>query len=67
MSREVPRCIFPPFCALGDSIFLEDIEFRTMAKGCLGKHTLDASFGQFRTILKYVCHSNFHLHGTQKF
>ncbi len=25
-----------------------------MAKGFLGKHTVDASFGQFRQILKYV-------------
>ena len=42
-------------CDMGDSIFLEDIDFRTMAKGFLGKHTLDAGFGQFRDILKYVC------------
>ncbi len=42
-------------CDLGDSIFMEDIDFRIMAKGFLGKHTLDAGFGQFRTILKYVC------------
>ncbi len=42
-------------CDLGDSIFLEDIDFRVMAKGFLGKHTLDAGFGQFRDILKYIC------------
>ena len=42
-------------CDMGDSIFIEDIDFRTMAKGFLGKHTLDAGFGQFRDILKYVC------------
>lgn len=42
-------------CDMGDSIFLEDIDFRIMAKGFLGKHTLDAGFGQFRDILKYVC------------
>ena len=41
-------------CDMADTIFLEDIDFRTMAKGFLGKHTLDAAFGQFRTILKYV-------------
>ena len=41
-------------CDLADTIFLEDIDFRIMAKGFLGKHTVDASFGQFRTILKYV-------------
>lgn len=27
-----------------------------MAKGFLGKHTIDAAFGQFRSILKYVGH-----------
>ena len=42
-------------CDMGDSIFMEDIDFRTMAKGFLSKHTLDAGFGQFRDILKYVC------------
>ncbi len=42
-------------CDMGDSIFMEDIDFRTMAKGFFGKHTLDAGFGQFRDILKYVC------------
>ena len=41
-------------CDLADTIFLEDIDFRIMAKGFLGKHTVDASFGQFRQILKYV-------------
>lgn len=42
-------------CDMGDSIFMEDIDFRIMAKGFLGKHTLDAGFGQFRAILQYVC------------
>ena len=41
-------------CDMADTIFLEDIDFRIMAKGFLGKHTVDASFGQFRTILKCV-------------
>lgn len=41
-------------CDQGDSIFVEDINFRTWAKGMLGKHTLDAGFGQFFTILSYV-------------
>ncbi len=39
---------------MADTIFVEDIDFRTMAKGFLGKHTIDAAFGQFRSILKYV-------------
>ncbi|MGK7893225.1 MAG: RNA-guided endonuclease InsQ/TnpB family protein [Xenococcus sp. (in: cyanobacteria)] len=41
-------------CEMADTIFLEDCDFRIMAKGFLGKHTLDAAFGQFRQILKYV-------------
>ena len=41
-------------CDMADTIFVEDCDFRIMAKGFLGKHTIDASFGQFRTILKYV-------------
>ena len=39
---------------MADTIFVEDGDFRIMAKGFLGKHTVDASFGQFRQILKYV-------------
>lgn len=41
-------------CDLAGTIFLEDIDYRVMAKGFLGKHTVDAAFGQFRTILFYV-------------
>lgn len=41
-------------CDMADSIFVENIDFRIMAKGFLGKHTVDAAFGQFRSILKYV-------------
>jgi putative transposase len=36
-------------------VFLEDLDYRIMAKGMFGKHMLDAAFGQFRTIVKYVC------------
>jgi putative transposase len=39
---------------MASTIFVEDCDFRIMAKGMLGKHTIDASFGQFRTILEYV-------------
>lgn len=42
-------------CDAGDTIFMEDLNYRTSAKGMLGKHMLDAAFGQFRTIVKYVC------------
>jgi putative transposase len=41
-------------CDQGDSIFVEDIDFRTWAKAIFCKHTLDAGFGQFFTILSYV-------------
>jgi putative transposase len=41
-------------CDLADTIFVEDIDFRIMAKGFLGKQTIDAGFGQFRSILKFV-------------
>ena len=42
-------------CDQADSIFVEDLDYRMMAKGFLGKHSLDASFGQFRELLKWVC------------
>ena len=41
-------------CDMADTIFVEDCDFRIMAKGMLGKHTIDAGFGQMRTILEYV-------------
>jgi putative transposase len=42
-------------CDSGDMVFMEDLDYRTLAKGMLGKQMLDAGFGQFRTITKYVC------------
>lgn len=42
-------------CDDAGMVFVEDIDFRTWAKGMLGKHTLDAGFGQFVEILKWVC------------
>ncbi|NEO39842.1 MAG: transposase [Moorea sp. SIOASIH] len=42
-------------CDQAGMIFVEDLDFRTWAKGMLGKHTLDASFGQFFNILAWVC------------
>lgn len=41
-------------CNQADTIFVEDIDFRTWAKGMFGKHTLDSGFGQFFNILSYV-------------
>ncbi|MEI2582283.1 RNA-guided endonuclease InsQ/TnpB family protein [Scytonema sp. PRP1] len=42
-------------CNDAGMVFVEEIDFRTWAKGMLGKHTLDAGFGQFVEILKWVC------------
>jgi len=42
-------------CGAGDMVFMEDLDYRILAKGMLGKQMLDAGFGQFRTITKYVC------------
>src|SRR4028119_1863297 len=42
-------------CDSGDMVFMEDLDYRTSAKGMFGKHMLDAAFGQFRAIVKYVC------------
>lgn len=42
-------------CDAGDMVFMEDLDYRIIAKGMFGKHMLDAGFGQFRTIVKYVC------------
>jgi len=42
-------------CDVADMVFMEDLDYRTMAKGMLGKHMLDAAFGQFRNLVKYVC------------
>lgn len=43
-------------CDEAESIFVEELDFRIMAKGFLGKHTLDAGLGQFTNqILPWVC------------
>ncbi len=43
-------------CRLASNIFIEDIDFRIMAKGFLGMHTLDAGLGQFlNQVLPWVC------------
>jgi putative transposase len=42
-------------CDVADMVFMEDLDYRVSAKGMLGKHMLDAAFGQFRTITEYVC------------
>ncbi len=43
-------------CDGAGMIFVEDLDFRIMAKGMLGKHTLDAGLGRFNNqILPWVC------------
>ena len=43
-------------CDQAQTIFVEDLDFRIMAKGFLGKHTLDAGLGQFlNVVLPWVC------------
>ncbi len=43
-------------CDQAGMIFVEALDFRIMAKGMLGKHTLDAGLGQFvNQILPWVC------------
>lgn len=43
-------------CDQTGMIFVEDLDFRIMAKGMLGKHTLDAGLGQFvNQVLPWVC------------
>jgi putative transposase len=42
-------------CAQADTIFAEDLNLKALAKGMLCKHTLDAGWSQFLSILKWVC------------
>ena len=42
-------------CDSAGMVFMEDLDYRTLSKGMLGKSMLDAGFGAFRSIVKYVC------------
>ena len=42
-------------CDQAGMIFAEDLNFKAWAKGMFSKHTLDAGFGEFLSILKWVC------------
>jgi putative transposase len=42
-------------CDQARMVFVEDIDFRVWAKGMFCKHTLDAGFAQFVSILQWVC------------
>ena len=43
-------------CDEAGMVFAEDLNLKAMSKGMLRKHTLDAGFGQFLSILEFVCH-----------
>lgn len=43
-------------CDEAGMVFAEDLNLKAMSRGMLRKHTLDASFGQFLSILEFVCH-----------
>lgn len=42
-------------CDSAGMIFAEDLNLKAMSKGMLRLHTLDAGFGQFISILEWVC------------
>lgn len=42
-------------CDQAGMIFAEQLNLKGMAKGMLGKHTLDAGWGQFLELLSWVC------------
>jgi putative transposase len=42
-------------CDGAGMIFVEDIDFRSWARGMLSKHSADSGFGQFVNILQWVC------------
>lgn len=42
-------------CNSAGMIFAEDLNLKAMSAGMLCKHTLDAGFGQFLSILSHVC------------
>ena len=42
-------------CDGAGMVFMEDLDYTVTAKGMFGKQMLDAAFGQFRSITKYVC------------
>lgn len=41
-------------CNKADTIFAEDLNLKAMSRGMLSKHTLDAGWGQFLSILEWV-------------
>lgn len=46
----------PPYlCDQAQTVFAEDLNLKAMSAGMLCKHSLDAGFGQFLSILSHVC------------
>lgn len=43
-------------CDIAGMVFVEDLNLKAMSRGMLRKQTLDAGFGQFLSILEFVCH-----------
>ncbi|MEO1670332.1 MAG: transposase [Cyanobacteria bacterium J06631_2] len=43
-------------CDDAGMIFAENLNLKAMSRGMLRKHNLDAGFGQFLSILEFVCH-----------
>jgi putative transposase len=42
-------------CDQAQTVFAEDLNLKAMSQGMLCKHTLDAGFGQFLSILSWTC------------
>lgn len=42
-------------CDEAGMVFAEDLNLKAMSRGMLRKHTLDAAFGNFLSILEFVC------------
>jgi putative transposase len=43
-------------CSQAQTIFAEDLNVEGLTRGTLGKPCIDASFGQFLSLLEWVCH-----------
>jgi putative transposase len=49
------RKLYHQICKDVGMIFVEDLNLIMLSRGMLGKHCLDASWGQFFTILEQTC------------
>ncbi|MBE9116054.1 transposase [Lusitaniella coriacea LEGE 07157] len=53
--KDFHRKLAHHLCDQADMIFAEELNLKGLAKGMLGKHCLDAGWGQFLDTLKWVC------------